>query len=184
MSRAIVGKIFEQVTLIDPIDAREATSKTLLLEGLGMPRPFSEQADPTHVTASAIVVGPAGVLLHFHKKLRLWLQPGGHIEEGEAPWDAAQREVLEETGLRPELPDVASAPRWHRPEAVFHVDVHPAGTHTHLDLRYLLFASGTPAPPPGESQLVRWFSWDEALAAADAGLIGALRGARARLGLG
>jgi 8-oxo-dGTP pyrophosphatase MutT (NUDIX family) len=179
MSPSLVERIFDEVTLIDPVDAREASSKKILLEGLRKPRPFSEHADPTHVTASAIVLGPEGVLLHFHKKLHLWLQPGGHIEENESPSDAARREVYEETGLRPvAAEDGASAHGRH--DVVFHVDVHPAGAHTHLDLRYLLFASGTPTPPPGESQLVRWFSWAEAFAMADAGLIGALRAARAR----
>ena len=172
MSRVWVPRIREEVDGIDPIDAREEDSQKLVLEGLKMPRPFSEHADPTHVTASAIVVGPEGVLLHFHKKLHLWLQPGGHIQEGEAPWEAAPREVWEETGLRA-LPAVGA-------RRVFHVDVHPAGAHVHLDLRYLLLASGPPAPPPDESQLVRWFSWDEALAIADAGLLGALRVAAMR----
>jgi 8-oxo-dGTP pyrophosphatase MutT (NUDIX family) len=172
MSRAWVQRIYDEVDAILPIDAREEASKERLLAGLSMPRPFSEHADKTHVTASAIVVGPSGVLLHFHKRLHLWLQPGGHIEENEAPWDAAQREVFEETGLR--ASSVAGELR------VFHVDVHAAGTHVHLDLRYLLAASGAPAPPPGESQLVRWFSWEEAFAMADAGLSGALRVANAR----
>jgi 8-oxo-dGTP pyrophosphatase MutT (NUDIX family) len=172
MRHAWVERIHGEVDAIEPIDDRERASKMRVLDGLAMPRPFSEHADPTHVTASAIVVGPEGVLLHFHKKLHLWLQPGGHIEENEAPWDAALREVLEETGLRA-LP-AAGEPR------VFHVDVHPAGAHVHLDLRYLLSASGRPAPPPDESQLVRWFSWDEAMAVADPGLLGALRVERAR----
>lgn len=172
MTRAWVERIYEEVSAIAPIDAREQASKKRLLEGLAMPRPFSQHADATHVTASAIVVGPEGVLLHLHKKLHLWLQPGGHIEENEPPWDAALREVLEETGLRA-LPV-------HDAERVVHVDVHPAGGHVHLDLRYLLSASGLPAPAATESQLVRWFAWDDAFEVADAGLIGALRVARLR----
>jgi hypothetical protein len=59
-----------------------------------------------------------------------------------------------------------------------HLDVHPAAKgHTHLDLRYLLTCddpTAEPAPPPGESQQVRWFSWADAIAVADAGLVDAL----------
>ena len=172
MKRVWVQRIYDEVEAIAPIDAREVESKARLLAGLAMPDPFSEQADPTHVTASAIVMGPEGVLLHFHKKLHLWLQPGGHIEPNEPPWDAALREVWEETGLR--ASHLAGEPR------VVHVDVHPAGMHVHLDVRYLLSASGPPSPPADESPLVRWFSWDEAFAVADAGLVGALCVAKAR----
>jgi 8-oxo-dGTP diphosphatase len=31
--------------------------------------------------------------------LGLWIAPGGKVEDGEAPYEAARREVLEETGL-------------------------------------------------------------------------------------
>lgn len=41
-------------------------------------------------------------LLHFHKKLQSWLPPGGHIEANESPYEAALREIEEETFLTPE----------------------------------------------------------------------------------
>jgi len=157
-----------------PIDAREDASRTLVIEHLRtLERPFDRHADPVHVTGSAVVIGPRGVLLHRHKKLKIWLQPGGHIDGDEAPWDAARREAQEETGLRFRA--------WRQPPALLHVDVHPGGAgHTHLDLRYSLSVDGCdePAPGPEESQEVRWFGWDDALSFADPGLGGLLAALR------
>ncbi|MEO8264579.1 MAG: GNAT family N-acetyltransferase [Ilumatobacteraceae bacterium] len=154
----------------EPVDARERNSIGEFLAALDtLDRPFDEHASPTHVTASAIVTGDAGVVLHLHKRLSIWLQPGGHIDAGEQPWAAAQRETREETGL----PVMAG----DDPSALIHVDVHPGPRgHTHLDLRYHLSApSIAPAPSEGESQEVRWFSWAEAIATAEPGLEGVLR---------
>jgi 8-oxo-dGTP pyrophosphatase MutT (NUDIX family) len=170
-----------------PVDGREARSRHRFLVALGrLPRPFDQAADPTHVTGSSLILGPRGVILHRHKRLGLWLQPGGHLEAAETPWDAARREAGEETGLRLDWPGVSGAlgaPL--TPGAgsaavppLAHVDVHDGGRgHTHLDLRYLLAVQGNdePAPPEGESQDVRWFAWPEAIAVADAGLGGFLR---------
>jgi 8-oxo-dGTP pyrophosphatase MutT (NUDIX family)/N-acetylglutamate synthase-like GNAT family acetyltransferase len=121
-----------------------------------------------HVTGSAIIVGPRGTLLLRHRLLGIWVQPGGHVEAGEAPWEGAAREADEETGLAVRHP--ADGPR------LAHVDVHPGGRgHTHLDLRYLLLGGTTdPSPPPEESQEVGWYDWPEAVALADDGLRGAL----------
>lgn len=105
-----------------------------------------------------------------HKKLGAWMQPGGHVDRGEGPWDAAVRETTEETGL-----DV------HHPEdgpLLFHLDVHPAADdHIHLDLRYLLLCDKDedPSPPAGESQQVNWFSVPEAIEVADEGLVDGLK---------
>lgn len=156
-----------------PVDARESLSVEIMAAELDrLSRPFDQTADPTHVTASAVVVGPRGVVLHRHRRLRRWLQPGGHIDPGERPEDAAVRETVEETGLAVSHP--AARP------AMIHVDVHRAARgHIHLDLRYLLSAPDEdPVPAPGESQEVAWFSWEEAAQRADPALAGGLVAAR------
>ncbi|MBV8960440.1 MAG: NUDIX domain-containing protein [Actinobacteria bacterium] len=164
------GLLKAMVGSLTPVDDREARSQAEFLAALDrLDRPCDEHADPTHVTASAIVTGSRGVVLHRHKRMGIWLQPGGHIEPGETPEDAALREVYEETGLA--LGHPADGPR------LVHVDVHAAPKgHTHLDLRFLLEAGDAdPSPPAHESQDVRWFSWDEAIAVADPGMSGILR---------
>jgi 8-oxo-dGTP pyrophosphatase MutT (NUDIX family) len=100
------------------------------------------------------------------------MQPGGHLDPDESPWDAAHRESEEETGLT--LAHPTDGPR------LIHLDVHDAAKgHTHLDFRYLLLAPDEdPAPPPDESPDARWYSWDEARSVADAALVGALDVAR------
>lgn len=145
-----------------------------------LPEPFDESADPTHVTGSAIVRdGDGRILLHRHKRLGVWLQPGGHLERGEAPWDAAQRETHEETGVVAVHPEGIPA--------LIHVDVHegPRG-HVHLDLRYLLEADGGAplAPGPGESPDVAWFVPGAAATRADGSLAAALASASLRTGGG
>ncbi len=156
-----------------PADGREARAwARMAVDLVILASPLDEQAGPEHVTGSAVVAGRRGTVLHMHKRLHRWLQPGGHLEPGEGPWDAALRESQEETGLVLTHPE--GGPR------LVHVDVHDAANgHTHLDLRYLLLAPDRdPAPPPGESPEARWFGWEEATAVADEALVGALRAAR------
>ena len=93
------AQILAEIRARTPVDERERTSiERFLSEIAGLEEPFSEHADPTHVTASALVVGPRGVVLHRHRVLGIWVQPGGHIDPGETPWDAAVRETAEERG--------------------------------------------------------------------------------------
>lgn len=164
------GELRHQIEAFEPRTEREAGSRERMLAELGrLERPFDRDADPVHFTGSAIVIGPRGVLLHLHKRIRRWLQPGGHIDPGETPVEAALREAGEETGLAVTLAGGRSE--------LFHLDVHTAyAGHIHLDLRYLLEAPDRdPAPAEGESQDVKWFSRPEAEEVADEALLDALR---------
>lgn len=163
------GRLIDQLARHHPRDDRERASLARMRTELQrLDRPFDEDADPVHVTGSAVVIGRRGVLLHRHKRLGIWLQPGGHIDAGESPVEAAVRETREETGL------------WTRPVSdppgILHVDVHEGGRgHTHLDVRFLVAANDDdPVPPPDESQAVVWLALPEARRRADPGLAGAL----------
>ena len=149
-------RLVEQLASVEPVDEREEQSLRLTLARLQeSDDPFDETLNLCHVTSSAFVLSSRGVILHLHKRLKIWVQPGGHVDEGESPEEAAVRETWEETGLRVIHTD---------PPTLFHVDVHPGPRgHTHYDLRYLLLSSPLdPSPMVGESPDVHWFEFERA----------------------
>ncbi|MDA8062217.1 MAG: NUDIX domain-containing protein [Actinomycetota bacterium] len=156
-----------------PLDQREADSRERALEELSrLPRPLDRDGGPVHLTGSGVVLDSGRILLLRHRRLGIWVQPGGHLEPGEAPWDAALRESVEETGL---VLEADHEPAGESVPPLLHVDVHAAADgHTHLDLRYRLSLRGDPepCPPAGESQEVAWYDRAGAAAVADAGLSG------------
>ncbi|MFF2199546.1 NUDIX hydrolase [Streptomyces sp. NPDC058145] len=131
-----------------------------------------------HITASALVIDPerGRVLLTLHRKLRMWLQMGGHCEPGDATLrDAALREATEESGIAG-LSLVPGGP--------VRLDRHPIPPpcHWHFDVQYAVLA------PPGavqeisdESLDLRWFGYDEVAGVADESVVRLLEAARARL---
>jgi 8-oxo-dGTP pyrophosphatase MutT (NUDIX family) len=114
-------------------------------------------------TVAVFVVNNNRVLLHRHKKLQLWLPPGGHIEPHELPDDAAIRETLEETGVPIRLlgyddyvESFGEPRRLCRPAGIQLESIGPG--HEHIDLIY--FAVGEPVEPLPE---FRWYApseWD------------------------
>lgn len=58
-------------------------------------------------TATPVILddaaNPRRAFLQWHVKLASWMPPGGHVEPGETPDEAARREAIEETGIEVHL---------------------------------------------------------------------------------
>lgn len=163
--------VVELVRAHVPADGKEETDRSLMLDFLSrLPEPFSPRQVDAHFTASALVLDPARTraCLVLHRKLGLWLQPGGHVEESDSTLAAAAlREVHEETGLTGSV----------QGDTPIHLDVHeiperqdmPA--HLHLDVRFLVVADGDDEPVlSDESHAVRWWHLAEAANVGDESL--------------
>lgn len=59
-------------------------------------------------TAAGQVFHDGKLLLVKHRKLGIWLAPGGHLDPEELPHVGAEREVFEETGIQARVFDVNS----------------------------------------------------------------------------
>lgn len=121
-------------------------------------------------TVAVFVVHDNHILLHPHKKLGIWLPPGGHIDAPELPDEAAVREVMEEAGITVELlgergiqTDDPEMPRQLvRPEGI--QLEHIGDDHEHIDLIYFARLVNTPlAGMPEVLPPMRWVQRNDLL---------------------
>ena len=115
-----------------------------------------------HFTVTGFLVRGDRTMLHWHKKLQIWLPPGGHIDPDEDPVQAVIREVREETGIAAEVvphePPAAftNIPQLPSPLAIIVADV-PEGPHQHIDMSYALRRiDGVPDAEPDEDHGFIW----------------------------
>lgn len=105
------------------------------------------------------------VLLVKHKKLGVWIYPGGHIEENENPLECAIRETNEETGIAVKVIsslsiaiNANSAKSLPQPLIIMEEDVpYEDAHHEHFDVIYLGIAGNTKLTKNEESLDCRWF---------------------------
>lgn len=146
------------LTTYQPTDAQETAYQQRMLEllGAGEPGLLRTHFTPGHFTASGFVTNPerSALALILHKKLNIWVQPGGHVEPSDATLAAAAlREVQEELVLD----DVAFAQ-----DAVFDIDIHTIGArkdepaHQHFDVRFLFVTRDAKLRGSDEVLDARW----------------------------
>ena len=125
-------------------------------------------------TVSAFIINPDNgtVLLHKHKLLGLWLQPGGHVELNENPWSALTHELAEETGydisllniLQPKFLFDGLVETVHPVPLVSRSHVFPNSVkHFHTDNSYGFLTTDSPTLllGEGESDVLYWFTYGE-----------------------
>lgn len=113
------------------------------------------------------------MLLHRHKTLGKIIQPGGHVELDETPWQGIRHELLEETGydldqlavLQPKL-RLTSAPgdALHpQPVCLRSFLFSAALGHFHTDVTYAFTTTEAARHPvgPGESHELFWLNREQ-----------------------
>ena len=79
----LAALIRQAVTDFDAVTLREVASRQRFLDELGrLADPCNRDADPVHVTGSAIIAGRRGTVLHLHKRV------GDDIEPCPAPGES------------------------------------------------------------------------------------------------
>lgn len=114
------------------------------------------------------------VMLHYHKKLSVWMQFGGHVELNEDPWQAVSHELREESGY--ELTQLEVLQPRHRLKKIAEAKLHPLPfninthlinpDHKHTALDYAFITDQEPKHniSEGESTLLKLASRDELVA--------------------
>lgn len=155
--------LYEQlIRFAEKTTERQQEAKQILDFVCDTPDCFERSHDTGHITGSGWLISPDGkkALLTLHRKLKRWVQPGGHADGDPDIRHVAIREAQEESGI---------APITILTPEIIDVDIHaiPARpacgekAHLHYDIRYLLRAPHEQFLLSDESDALGWFSAEE-----------------------
>jgi 8-oxo-dGTP pyrophosphatase MutT (NUDIX family) len=135
---------------------------------------LSDKSAKRCLTTVAWTLKGGKTLLVKHKKLGIWLAPGGHVEENELPQQAAEREFFEETGVRVQVISAESIPEGTTSEYLptpFAMNLHwinkPSKTRGFCEQHYTLnffvkvLDESTFGRQEEETDDIGWFTLDE-----------------------
>lgn len=138
-----------------PSGEKEWERRAIWRELASDPQTLTRHGRPSHFTASALPIAESGeaVCLVHHRRIDLWVQPGGHFEPKDSSVPAAAgREMREETGLEGRIDAEPLLLSRHRA---------PCGVgRWHLDLQMLAVTATNQPVVSSESLDVAWFDID------------------------
>lgn len=163
--------LYEQIDAYTPSCEQEACDKRLMLQLMRTNTNLLERSNESaHFTASAWIVNQSRTktLMVYHTIYDSWSWVGGHADGDANLCAVARRELEEETGVR-------GARLAH--DGILSLEVLPVAghmrrgsyvsSHIHLNLTYLFEADESEKllVNAAENKAVRWFSFEDALAA-------------------
>ncbi|MDO4544436.1 MAG: NUDIX hydrolase [Clostridia bacterium] len=163
-----LAELKKAIEAYEPFNEQEASDRQLMLNLIeSEPYLLTRKNSTTHFTASAWIVNEARdkVLLVWHNIYKSWSWTGGHADGDPDLRRVAEREAMEETGLK----SVRLAQNEPFSLEALTVDGHEkkgsyVTSHLHLNVTYLFIADENEALSikEDENSGVRWFSLSEA----------------------
>ena len=153
------NSLLKQLMNYQAYDQKEEADRLGLIDFVKNDSACFERLDgKCHITASAWIENDEGTafVLLLHKKLNIWLHPGGHAEGDSNLYSVARKEALEETGLL----DISPVSK-----GIFDIDSHVISCSKnkkpvlHYDIRFLFKCGSFERFNDCEERIdIRWFT--------------------------
>lgn len=156
--RDTIRQLIASITPFDKLEQEQIADAVSWIEsGAQLFRIKKPDVPPKHLVSYFVLVDGARkrLLLIHHNKAKLWLPPGGHVENDENPVDTVKREIQEELGVSAKF--ISEKPFFITINETINID---AG-HTDVSLWFLLQGEFHAVFDYDEEEMsdLKWFSF-------------------------